>query len=131
MFPCKKSECNIPLVSIEPEISRDATDPRFDIGFTVEVRVTVVVNILRSVDVVVEGAVITDVVVEFVEGVVIVDVVVAVVVEVDVVVEEVEVVDVVVKVKPLAVTVPPGVVTLTVPLAPVSTTAVICVVESA
>jgi hypothetical protein len=128
MFPCKKSECNIPLVSIEPEISRDVTEPRFDEVTTVEVCTGVVFITLENVVVVVEGDIASVVVVEVDVEDGVVDVV---VVEVDVVVEEVEVVDVVVKVKPLAVTVPLGVVTLTVPLAPVSTTAVICVVESA
>jgi hypothetical protein len=128
MFPCKKSECNIPLVSIEPEISRDVIEPRVDEVITVEVCTGVVFITLVNVVVVVEGDIASVVVVEVDVEDGVVDVV---VVEVDIVVEEIKVVDVVVNVKPLAVTVPPGVVTLTVPLAPVSTTAVICVVESA
>ena len=127
MFPCKKSECNIPLVSIEPEISRDVTEPRFDEVIAFKVCTGVVFITLVNVVVVIEGDIASVVVIEVGVEDGAVDVV---VVEVDIVVEEVEVVDVVVKAKPLAVTVPPGVVTLTVPLVPVSTTAVTCVVES-
>jgi hypothetical protein len=90
--------------------------------------------VVDVVDVVVEGGVVVDVVDVVVEGVVVVESgvvvdVVDVVVEGVVVVDVVDVVEVGENVKPVAVAVPPGVVTLTFPLeAPEPTVAIIWVV---